>query len=91
MTIASDNRSKPTLDEITVLDRLVRLLKNLPNLELDRLQVGLEQSDVRVGQCGQEFIFKSVWRGGDHALTSLRARAHQISLSRLQPGCGRPW
>jgi hypothetical protein len=37
VTIARDNRSEPTLDEIAVLDGLVRGLENLANLQLDRL------------------------------------------------------
>jgi hypothetical protein len=49
VAIARDNRSKPPLDKIAVLDGLVGLFENLAYLQRDRLQVGLEQGKVGVG------------------------------------------
>jgi hypothetical protein len=43
VAIARDNRSEPALDEIAVLDGLVRGFENLTNLKLHRLKVGLKQ------------------------------------------------
>ena len=60
LSIESDNLSKAMLDKVAVLAGLVGGFENLANLEAPQAPGGLKQSQGRVGQGPEEFIFEKV-------------------------------
>jgi hypothetical protein len=56
ISVAGDNRGKTAFDEIVVGDGLVRGFEDLAELQRDRIEVRLQQSQIGGRQCREKPI-----------------------------------
>jgi len=66
ISVAGNNRSKTAFDEIVVRDGLVGGFEDLPELQRDRIEVRLQQSEIGGRQCREKPIPLWKWGGLGH-------------------------